>query len=1085
MHIYQIIKRNGSAVAYDSQKIKTALWKAIDAYNVSMHTQFTAEQTVRYQSIVDNIENSVKRTIRLSSNPAINIESIQDYVVDALLAFKSKDDMEAYTVRKIALVYTRYRERRAMQRKTEEVNAIDLIDEYLNKAHPNNDMAVHENSSTSFSLQGLHNHIFGAISEKKWLSYYSDEIQDVYKRGRIHIHDLSFLSSYCSGWDLKQLLEEGFTGVPEKTSSGPAKHLSTALGQIANFIYTLQGEFAGAQAFSNFNTLLAPFVRIDELTSKQVKQSIQEFIYNMNIPTRVGFQAPFSNLTLDLDVTKTVFADEGVIIGGKMQTPTYKEYQKEATMIAQAVIDVLEEGDAKQAMFPYPIVTLNVTKDFPWDNKLGESILRVTAKQGSFYFANFINSDFTENQIRSMCLTADTRLIVQKKDSNRKEYATIGNMIDNYDKNDWTILTPLGMKPIKRYIKIKEEDVIKVTYSSGKSLSMSKNHPHLITVGKKIKICLAKDLKVGMKTSVYVDPKISRGEAISKAKIKQFKEHPEKIRRGIYSSYFGKKHTIEARNKISDALKGHRVTDNCKNLSRDRWLGLNNPTCKQKYWDRKNISDNNQQISSHEKCILEFLENKETQFCFQKVFECQEKSKVYVADFYIPEKNLIIEVESKCDNSSYFNLYTRFVDREKFDFYRSLNINVLVLDPEKNDDWISYVNSTEEIISIENLKYDGFLYDIEILNDSERNTTNKFYANDILTHNCCRLRLNMKDIDEFTKGNDYSGGLDTEDYGKRINSGSIFSKQSLTGSIGVVTLNMAALMFDAIQTKPENLTCDFMKLVRKHMDLAIEALQKKRKIIESMANDGLYPYTAYYLRHVKARTGRYFSQHFSTICPNAVHEALFLYRQYIGEKENPGIVDNVGRDMAKEIIEAMGSYCIELQKQHKVLVNLEQAPAESAGVKMCKKSGIDPRGTGYYTNSTWIPAEQEIDLFDLINHQATISTSYSGGSALHLYNDTDLVPVSKELKKIILYAFTNTKLPYMTISPIINICPEHGRKPGRIDKCPICGKKTEIWVRCVGYYRPISGINTGRKKEHMRRKYTRIGTQTTEVSNVG
>lgn len=705
----RVIKRSGEKVNFDRNKIIDAAkkaWSAVHGTDV----------------LPDNLSNMLNDYCEeLASGADTEVETIQDNVILML------HQHDAHEVEK---AYIRYRERRAIARDTK-IDAEDLINQYIKVK---DDMAVHENSSTSYSLQGLNQFIHESVISKKWLRLYSDEIKKAHDTGRMHIHDLGSLSAYCLGHDLGMLIEEGFTGVPEKTCSGPAKHFGVALGQCFNFLYTLQGESAGAQAFSNFNTLLAPFIHYDELTYKQVKQSMQEFIYNLNVPTRTGFQAPFTNLTLDLDVTKTDFADRPAIIGGKPMEKTYREFQKEAMMINQAMIEIMEEGDAHGAMFPYPIITFNVTKDFPWKAKFGESLLRLTAKYGSPYFANYINSEYAESDITSMC---------------------------------------------------------------------------------------------------------------------------------------------------------------------------------------------------------------------------------------------------------------------------------------------------------------------------------------------CRLRLDKREIKKYLT--EYTGGLEKEDYEKtHQRGGGFFGAAANTGSLGVVTLNLAALMKDAKDKAVGDNWNEFLAEVQRYMDLAMESLLKKRREVELSCEDNLYPYTKYYLRHVKERTGHYFTQHFNTIAINAMHEALVLY----GIPE--GMNSKDGQELAYHLLTFMNNYSVRLQEKHKVLVNIEQAPAESAGVKLCKKSGIDPLGNGYYTNSTWFPADSSIDIMEQIHAQGKLNEKYTGGSVVHIYTDADLVPVYKDLQKIIEYAFTHTKLPYLTISPVFSVCPKCGRVAGKHETCPKCGGAAEVYSRVVGYYRPVSQFNEGKKKEFKKRRFTKI-----------
>ena len=258
---------------------------------------------------------------------------------------------------------------------------LNLVDAYLKQL----DWKVNENSNMSYSIQGLNNYIASEISKQYWLNrIYPENIKNAHINGDIHIHDLNIISVYCVGWDLKDLLSEGFTGVKGKVESASAKHFRTALGQIVNFMYTMQGEAAGAQAFSNFDTLLAPFIRYDNLDYKQVKQAIQEFVFNMNVPTRVGFQTPFTNITMDLNVP-SYYAEQPVIIGGELQEATYKEFQKEMDMLNKAFFEVMMDGDNSGRVFTFPIPTYNITKDFDWDNENIKGLWKMASVFFKFY----------------------------------------------------------------------------------------------------------------------------------------------------------------------------------------------------------------------------------------------------------------------------------------------------------------------------------------------------------------------------------------------------------------------------------------------------------------------------------------------------------------------------------------------------------------------------------------------------------------------------------------------------------------------------------------------------------------------------
>ena len=380
----KIVKRDGTIVPFDEGKIKTAILKAANVtkeFTEREAEKVTKKVVMMAQEIADKKESNLK---------APTVEEVQDAVELALYSYGFTQTAKAYIL---------YREQRKRIREFAEGLNIDMVDDYLKQL----DWQVNENSNMSYSIQGLNNYIASNISKSYWLNkIYPEEIKNAHQNGDIHIHDLNIISVYCVGWDLKDLLTEGFKGVKGKVSSKPAKHFRTALGQIVNFLYTMQGESAGAQAFSNFDTLLAPFVRYDGLNYEQVKQCLQEFVFNMNVPTRVGFQTPFSNITMDLNVP-SYYAEQPVIVGGEYKEETYSQFQKEMDMINKAFFEVMMEGDSSGRVFTFPIPTYNITKDFDWDNSQLEGLWEMSAKYGIPYFSNFINSDMNPEDARSMC----------------------------------------------------------------------------------------------------------------------------------------------------------------------------------------------------------------------------------------------------------------------------------------------------------------------------------------------------------------------------------------------------------------------------------------------------------------------------------------------------------------------------------------------------------------------------------------------------------------------------------------------------------------------------------------------------------
>ncbi len=377
-----IRKRDGRIVSFTPEKITDAIFNAANAVGG------TDRETAR--KVADSVVDIIKILYKDDHIPSV--ENIQD-LVEKMLIEKGHA--------KVAKAYILYREQHRKIREGKSLlnEGIQLIEEYLDRS----DWRVNENSNMSYSLQGLNNHIASAITAKYWLErIYPEEIRELHTNCDMHIHDLGLLSAYCVGWDLKDLLIRGFGGVPGKIESKPARHFRTALGQVVNFFYTLQGESAGAQAFANFDTYLAPFIRYDGLTYAEVKQSLQEFVFNMNIPTRVGFQTPFTNVTLDLQVPSNI-ADEHVVIAGNIMESTYGEFQEEMNIFNNAFAECLLEGDARHRIFTFPIPTFNITKDFNWDNKSLNKLWEITAKYGIPYFANFVNSDMDPEDARSMC----------------------------------------------------------------------------------------------------------------------------------------------------------------------------------------------------------------------------------------------------------------------------------------------------------------------------------------------------------------------------------------------------------------------------------------------------------------------------------------------------------------------------------------------------------------------------------------------------------------------------------------------------------------------------------------------------------
>jgi ribonucleoside-triphosphate reductase len=374
-------KRDGRLEPFDQERITNAIWKAAKAVG--------GKDRELAKRLSDQVVAELKR--RFGEDGVPTVEEIQDIVEKILI-----ENGHARTAKAYILYRKQHQDLRELAAL---LSSADLVDQYLDIE----DWRVKENSNMSYSLQGLNNYLSSTVIAKYWITrIYPPNIADAHFSGDVHIHDLGVLGPYCVGWDIKDLLLTGFGGVPGKIESVPAKHFRTALGQVVNFFYTLQGEAAGAQAFSNFDTYLAPFIRYDGLNQKEVEQSLQEFFFNMNVPTRVGFQTPFTNVTLDLRVPEFM-KDEPVIVGGEVKDATYGEMEKEMEMFNNAFAEVLSKGDAKGRVFTFPIPTYCITKDFDWDSPVSQKIFDVAAKYGAPYFSNFVNSDMKPEDVRSMC----------------------------------------------------------------------------------------------------------------------------------------------------------------------------------------------------------------------------------------------------------------------------------------------------------------------------------------------------------------------------------------------------------------------------------------------------------------------------------------------------------------------------------------------------------------------------------------------------------------------------------------------------------------------------------------------------------
>ena len=686
----KVVKRDGKIVDFSIDKISNAIAKAFAALEITVDESVITLIALR---VTADFNKKIK-------NNAIAVEDIQDSVEKVL-------SESGYA--NVAKAYILYRKQREKVRNVGStlLNYKDLVDNYLKI----NDWRVKENSTVTYSVGGLILSNSGAITANYWLSeVYDEEIANAHRNAEIHLHDLSMLTGYCAGWSLKQLIQEGLGGVPGKITSAPAKHLGTLCNQMVNFLGIMQNEWAGAQAFSSFDTYLAPFVKVDNLTQKEVKQAVQSFVYGVNTPSRWGTQAPFSNITLDWTVPDDM-ENLPAIVGGKEMDFTYGDCKKEMDMVNKAFIEIMIEGDANGRGFQYPIPTYSITKDFDWSETENNKLLfEMTAKYGTPYFSNYVNSDMKPSDIRSMC---------------------------------------------------------------------------------------------------------------------------------------------------------------------------------------------------------------------------------------------------------------------------------------------------------------------------------------------CRLRLDLREL--------------------RKKSGGFFGSGESTGSIGVVTINMPRIAYLAADEK------DFYKRLDDLMDIAARSLDTKRRIITSLMERGLYPYTKRYLGT--------FKNHFSTIGLVGMNEAGLnakWLRKDMSHKET--------QEFTKAVLNHMRERLSDYQEKYGDLFNLEATPAESTTYRFAlhdKKQFPDiitanMNGKPYYTNSSHLPVNYTDDVFSALDIQDDLQTLYTSGTVFHAFLGEKL-PDWKAAANLVRKIAENYKLPYYTMSPTYSVCKEHGYLTGEQFICPHCGKKTEVYSRITGYYRPVQNWNDGKAQEYKDRKVYNIG----------
>ncbi len=991
--ISQIRKRDDRIVDFDKAKITNAIQKAFDAVGVR----------------VDEIEKLSDEAVELINNkfhersiPAV--EEIQDIVEEVLIRNRQI---------KVAKAYILYRDQRNRLRDVEDmINSHELMEGYLG----NTDWEVNENSNMSYSLQGLNNHVASAISKNYWLNkVYPQEIRDAQVNADFHIHDLQLLAAYCCGWDLKDLLLRGFGGVSAKVESRPAKHFRVALGQVVNFFYTLQGETAGAQAFANFDTYLAPFIRHDELSYDEVKQIMQEFLFNMNVPTRVGFQTPFTNITMDL-VCPSNIGKESVIIGGQPQKETYSEYQREMDLFNRAFAEVMLEGDAKGRVFSFPIPTYNISKDFDWNNPLVDKVFEMSAKYGIPYFANFINSDMSPEDARSMCpLAGNEKVLVLSSRGRGIEYSSIRNIYEGNSKREEYEIYSNGKFIKGRFNKFNDQKMIKVVLENGHELDISARHLNYVIAGEKEEVLKGEELKKGM----YLPYSLTA-----------FKGEGGKKDLGFFVGAYAGDGSFDGDGTVVFSLENHYKKGLIEKIARIAKDHFGAHSVVKEYQRTKLVS-----LKVHSKAAVGLCKD---------FVDGKERNKHYKARLFgmsIEFREAVIAGHYATDGGNRNRIYTSspkmvetlnmlaatlgtttsiYKDDRKGRLGKEPNYAVLIYKLNRRKYGKVWFKRDKKLwVRIKEIKAisNNTAYCFEVKNGEPMFTVG---TTGILTHNC-RLRLDNREL--------------------RKRGGGLFGANPLTGSIGVVTLNLPRLGYVSANKE------EFYSKLTALMDLAKKSLEIKRGMIEKLTDNGLYPYSRYYLQGIKERFGEYWRNHFNTIGINGMNEAAL---NLVGRD----ITTPEGYEFAKETLKFMRERIMDYQNETDHLYNLEATPAEGTGYrfaradkgkypdiicandKVVREEGADP----YYTNSTHLPVNYTDDVFEALDLQDDLQTLYTGGTVLHGFLG-ERMPSVQSTKNLVKKIAENYRLPYYTITPTFSICPKHGYIAGEHFYCPKCDEE--------------------------------------------
>jgi len=1007
--VNKVRKRDGRLVKFNQKRITEAIYKAV--------TAVSEEDGKLSQKLSNQV---VKILNRRFNEKAPTIEEVQDLVEEVLIQADLVEVAKAYII---------YREQRRKIREAMKVTSesISMIDQYLKEV----DWEVKENANMTYSLQGLNNYISNTVTKKYWLEkVYPAEIREASQRGDFHIHDLGILAPYCVGWNLQDLLIKGFTGVSGKISSKPAKHLRSALGQLVNFFYTLQGEAAGAIAVSSFDTFLAPFIRYDRLTYKQVKQAIQEFMFNCNVPTRVGFQC----LSEDTEILT------------KDGWKNYHQIKKESI-----------------------IATFNIEKGFieylPVNN--------VFAKKYNGIMYNL------KNRISDQLISPEHRVVRKMFNSNNYVLEKIEKVL----KLNSPFIVPVGSEGnVLGNNRLNEDEVKLIAWliaegtmdksgrGSGRvSIYQSKeknleNYEEITSLCRSLKLEYTERIQKGL----GVDCNVIRFDANSTRKIlKYFNSSKNKGIKFVPENIL-KINTEDSKTFIKTYIKGD-GHDDCKITTTEESIkdSLLHVIVNAGYGASVLIRHPDNKLSKKDRYIIRVIKHKDTyinevkKVNYQGIIWCpntdnetvvaRRNGKIFITG-NTPFTNVTLDLEPLkklakvpviIGGENQKETYGDF--QEEMDMFNQAFYEV-IMDGDAKQRVFTFPIPTINITKNFNWENPKLKLMWEATAKYGINYFSNFVNSDLdpedIRSMCCRLRLNNKDL--YHRG----GGL--------------FGSAPLTGSVGVVTINLPRIGY---LCKNEE---EFFKRLGQTMDLAKESLEIKRKTLEGFTEKNLYPYSQFYLSEIKKLRGQYWANHFSTIGLVGMNEALL---NFMNEK----IVSDKGRIFAEKILDFMRNRLIDYQKETGNIYNLEATPAEGTSyrlAKMDKESYPDIITAGkdnpYYTNSTQLPVDYGEDLFQALENQDSLQTKYTGGTVFHAFLG-ERIYNPEVVKNLVKKVFKKFKFPYLTLTPTFSICPNHGYLPGEKFICPECQQETEVYSRIVGYLRPVKQWNDGKQEEYKQR----------------